>query len=156
MNQDISMLAALTAECNALRDFVNLLEREQNALVENLTDQLFTLAEEKSTRAVKLTELAEVRNVLFKNNFPEPSAASIQTWLQTYNKQGWLLWQEIRALAERARQLNLNSGELIQMKLRHNQQALMILGNAVNKANLYGPDGQPSFTPGSRRPLASA
>lgn len=157
MNQDISteMLAALTTERNALRDFVSFLEREQSALVENLTDQLLAIAEQKSARALALTGLAEARHVQFKNALPELGAETIQTWLKTHNQQGWQLWIEIRALAERARQLNQSSGELIQMKLRHNQQALAVLGNAANQANLYGPDGHPSFAPGSGRPLAS-
>ena len=150
------MLAALTAERDGLRDFVGLLEREQNALVENLSDQLLDLAEQKSACALTLTGLVEARHLLLKNNLPELSATSIQTWLQTHNKTAWPIWQEIRGLAERARQLNRNSGELIQMKLRYNQQALTVLGNATSKANLYGPDGQPDFSPSSGKPIASA
>ena len=158
MNQDIGiqMLAALTAERSGLRDFVSLLEREQNALVENLSDQLLDLAEQKSARALTLTGLVEARHLLLKNNLPELSATSIQTWLQAHNKTAWPIWQEIRGLAERARQLNQNSGELIQMKLRYNQQALTVLGNATSKASLYGPDGQPDFSPSSGKPIASA
>jgi flagella synthesis protein FlgN len=91
-----------------------------------------------------------------KVHFPELSAASIQTWLQTNNKAAVPIWQEIRGLAERARQLNLSSGELIQMKLRHNQQALTVLGKASSKANLYGSDGQPNFPFSSGKPIASA
>ncbi|KXS33743.1 MAG: FlgN family protein [Candidatus Gallionella acididurans] len=147
MNQDsrIKLVTALTAERNALRDFVGLLEREQNTLVENLTDQLLTLAEQKSAAAQALTKLIEARHALLNNALPESSSASIQTWLQTHNAAAWPIWQEVRGLTERARQLNQSSGELIQMKLRYNKQALTVLGNAVSKANLYGPDGQPNL-----------
>lgn len=158
MNQDIGirMLAALTNERDSLRDFVDLLEREQSALVQNLADQLLKLAEQKSAAALVLTGLVEARHLLLKQNLPELSPASIQTWLQTHNKAAWPIWQELRGLAERARLLNQNSGDLIQMKLRYNQQALAVLNNAANKANLYGPDGQPNFAVGSGKPIASA
>jgi flagella synthesis protein FlgN len=150
------ILAALTAERNGLRDFVALLEREQNTLVENIGDQLLELAEQKSSRALALTDLVEARHLLFRNNLPELSATAIQTWLQSHIKSAWPIWQEILVLAHRARQLNQNSGELIQMKMRYNQQALMVLSNAASKANLYGPDGQPSFASSSGKPIASA
>jgi flagella synthesis protein FlgN len=146
----------LTSERDALRGFVSLLEKESNALIENLSDELLELAEQKSARALTLNQLVEARHLLLKVHFPELSAASIQAWLQTHNKAAVPVWQEIRGLAERARQLNLSSGELIQMKLRHNQQALTVLGNASSKANLYGPDGQPNFPPASGKPIASA
>ena len=148
MNQDASnkVFTALTAECSALRVFVSLLEREQLALVENHTDQLLELAEQKSAQALALSELVATRHDFLKNELPQLTVDSIQTWFQTHHKPGLPLWNEIRTLAERARQLNQSSGELIQMKLRYNQQALTTLGNAVNKANLYGPDGQPNLS----------
>lgn len=158
MNQDsgIPILTALTAERDALRDFVALLEREQNALVENLSDQLPELAEQKSAHAMALNGLVETRHLLLKNNLPTLSEASIQNWLRTQHQAAWPVWQELRSLAMRARQLNQSSGELIQIKLRYNQQALTVLSNAASKANLYGPDGQPNFSPGSGKPIASA
>ncbi len=158
MNQDsgIPILAALTAERDALRDFVALLEREQNALVENLSDQLPALAEHKSASALALSELVEARHLLLKNTLPELNETTIQTWLRTRCPAAWPVWQELRSLVTRARQLNQSSGELIQMKLRYNQQALSVLSNAASKANLYGPDGQPNFSPGSGKPIASA
>lgn len=139
----------------ALLDFVALLEREQGMLVENRTDQLLELSEQKSTDALGLNELAETRRSLLQKSIPELSIDTIHTWLAAHNPQGLPVWHEILALAERAQQLNRTNGELIQMKLRHNQQSLAVLSNAVNKANLYGPDGQPSFSPGSGRSLGS-
>ena len=142
-------------------------------LVENLTDQLFELSEQKSTDALNLNELAETRRTLLRKNLPQlgtapargtppdarPSAGlgadAISAWLETHSPQALTIWLEILALAERAQRLNQANGELIQMKLRRNQQLLAVLSNAVNKANLYGPDGQTSFSPGSGRSLGS-
>lgn len=152
---DSQLLAALTAEHTALLNFVALLEREQGMLVENRTDRLLELSEQKSTDALSLNELAETRRSLLQKRIPKFSADTIHAWLAAHNPQGLAVWHEVLALAERAQQLNRTNGELIQMKLRHNQQSLAVLSNAVNKANLYGPDGQPSFSPGSGRSLGS-
>lgn len=149
------LLSALTAEHTALLNFVALLEREQGMLVGNLTDQLLELSEQKSAAALDLNKLAEARRSLLQENLQQPGAEAIHAWLGTHSPQGLAVWQEILALAERAQQLNQTNGELIQMKLRRNQQLLGVLSNAVNKANLYGPDGQASFSPGSGRSLGS-
>lgn len=150
------LLAALAAERAALLNFTALLEQEQGMLVENSTDQLLELSERKSTDAVSLNKLAEMRRDLLRQNIPQPLGIdAVRTWLKIHSPDGLSAWQEILALAERARQLNNTNGELVQMKLRHNQQTLTVLSNAVNKANLYGPDGQTSFSPGSGRSLGS-
>lgn len=158
MNQHSTskLLAALTAERAALMSFTALLEREQGMLVANDTDQLLELSEQKSSDAISLNKLAEARRSLLRQNIPQPSdTGAIRTWLKTHNPGGLSIWQEILTLAGRAQQLNNTNGELIQMKLRHNQQTLTVLSNAVNKANLYGPDGQTSFSPGGGRSLGS-
>ncbi|MDD5384856.1 MAG: flagellar protein FlgN [Gallionella sp.] len=149
------LLFALTAERTALLKFIALLEREQGMLVENLTDQLLELSEQKSTDALNLNELTEACHALLRKNLSQLGVDAIRAWLETHSPQGLAVWQEILALAERAQRLNRTNGELIQMKLRSNQQLLAILSNAVNKANLYGPDGQTSFSPESGRSLGS-
>lgn len=167
------LLAVLTSERTALQNFVALLEREQGMLVENQTSQLLELSEQKSSDALSLNKLAETRRAILQKNIPQftdvparrtppnarPSggldADAIHAWLGAHSPGGLAVWKELIALAERARQLNQINGGLIQMKLRHNQQTLAVLSNAANKANLYGPNGQPSFSPGSGRSLGS-
>lgn len=149
------LLAALTAEQKALLSFVALLENEQAMLVENLTEQLLKLSEQKSADALNLNKLAETRRILLQENLPQPTADAALAWLKTHSPQGLAVWQKTLTLAERAQRLNQANGELIQMKWRRNQQMLAVLSNAANKANLYGPDGQTSFSPGSGRSLGS-
>ncbi|MDD5299486.1 MAG: flagellar protein FlgN [Gallionella sp.] len=157
MNQNhiTKLLGALSAERVALRKFIHLLEQEQGLLVENNTDQLLEFAEQKSAQAINLSKLAEFRRNLLRENISELTAETIHAWLKTTSTEGLAMWQEIRTLAERAQQINHTNGELIQMKLRHNQKSLAVLTGAVDKANLYGPDGQTSFSPGSGRSLGS-
>lgn len=155
LNQIDKLLGALTAERAALQKFIHLLEQEQALLVENDTDRLLEFVEQKSAQAISLSELAESRRSLLRENIPVFSAENILAWLKANSAQGLSIWQEIRALAGRAQQINNTNGELIQMKLRHNQKSLAVLSNAVNKANLYGPDGQHNLSPGSGRSLGS-
>ncbi|MDO8349530.1 MAG: flagellar protein FlgN [Gallionella sp.] len=149
------LLTALTEELRVVRSFADLLRQEQRLLTENGIDQLPALAEQKSTYALQLNEISEGRRRLLQKSLPVLENAAIQAWLTKNCAPGLALWQEIRVMAEQAQQLNHINGELIQMKLRHNQQTLTVLSNAVNKAHLYGPDGQTSFTPGSGRSLGN-
>jgi len=154
-SSNTQLLTALSNELRAVRIFIELLQQEQTLLTENKTDALLTLAAQKSALAVSLNQLAENRRSLLNNQLPEYDNDAIQTWLTTHSREGLTRWQELGILAEQARQLNRINGELIQMKLRHNQQTLAALTKAARKADLYGPDGQHSFTPGSGRSLGS-
>lgn len=149
------LLTAFNTESKALESFVALLEKEQAMLVENLTDQLLKLSEQKTIQAVTLNELAQARRALLQKNIPSLSLDSINVWLKSNCPEGLISWQKILTLAKNSQQLNQTNGELIQLKLRHNQQSLTVLNSAFNKANLYGPDGQASFTPGNSRSLGS-
>lgn len=163
-----ALLVALSAEHEALKHFVDLLGREQGMLMENLADQLIALSVQKTSDAVNLDQLAETRRALLIQHIPPPhsaaitpdtrtanllDAATIKSWLEVHSPEGLLYWHKIIALADSAQQLNRTNGELIMMKLRRNHQALAVLCNAANKANLYGSDGQHSFSPGSGRSL---
>lgn len=149
------LYAAMTAEYGALVNFVALLEREQEMLLENRTDQLLELAGKKTTDALSLNKLADARRALLQKNVPQLTIDAIQAWLKTHSQDGLAIWQKILELAKRAHQMNDTNGELIQIKLRHNQQSLSVLSKAVNKANLYGPNGQPDFSAGSGKSLGS-
>ncbi|MDD5612039.1 MAG: flagellar protein FlgN [Gallionella sp.] len=149
------LLTALNSELGAVRAFVALLQQEQRLLTENQTEPLLALAEQKSLQPINLNQLAESRISMLEQLLPDLSNEAIDSWLAANSAKGYANWQEIRELAKQARQLNRVNGELIQMKMRHNQQTLVTLTQAVNKADLYGPDGQRSFTPGSGRSLGN-
>ncbi len=153
MTQLANLLAALKEEQASLQSFVSLLQKEQKMLTEFGTDNLLELAEKKSTHAVKINKIAETRHSLLQALIPELTAKNIQNWLEKNSKEGLNLWQSIRILGDQAHELNRINGELIQLKLRHNQQLIGALSRAVNQANLYGPNGQTSFSTGSGRTL---
>lgn len=143
MSHDTPLLEALQAEHLALQVFFGLLEQEERLLVENDTDPLLLLSEKKSDQAATLAKLSAARRAHMDNAGRE------------LDKTEQALWQKIIDLGERARRANQTNGELIFMKLRHNQQALNVLSNAAKKSTVYGPDGQANFAPGSGRSLGS-
>jgi flagella synthesis protein FlgN len=143
------MLAKLNGERDALRTFVVLLEQEQESLISTDTDALLALAEQKTKQSDKIQALARERRESL------PDSLSTEKWLQANSPEGLALWHAIRQLAEQAQRQNHLNGELIQLKMRYNQQALVALvGATQHAAGIYGADGQPSL-PSSGRPLGS-
>lgn len=149
------LLAALSNERQAVRDFIELLQHEQVMLTENDMDQLLGLAEQKSAQAARLNELSDICRHLLEKISPALDNAAIESWLKINSTEGLSMWQEVRVLAGQAKHINSTNGELIQMKSRFNQQAFAALRGAVNQANLYGANGQTSITQGSGRSLGS-
>jgi len=97
---------------------------------------------------------ANLRRSYCAETYPELSIETIRTcWRGT--ARNVCIWQEISHIGGARHQLNHTNGELVQMKLRHISKRWQWLSKAVNRANLYGPDGQTSFSPGSGRSLGS-
>jgi flagella synthesis protein FlgN len=138
--------SCLRAEHDALQSFLEVLENEQRTLLSGQTETLIDLADQKTRLVEQLTRLAEQRRKLQ----PAPGV----TPADQEDGASRQLWTAIRQMAARAEQLNHTNGELIQIKLRHNQQALTVLHNAAQSATLYGPDGQASI-PVAGRTLGS-
>ncbi len=142
-------LTKLNSERDTLRDFVALLEQEQQILLGSDTDPLLQLAERKTRISEVLFVMSKVRRQAL------PDATNTEVWLQNNAPDKLPVWKEIRQLAEQSRQLNHTNGELIQIKMRYNQQALGVLvGATQNAAGLYGQNGQPNL-PKSGRALGS-
>lgn len=139
-------ISQMHAERTALRAFIRLLETEQQALLNEQSEQIQALADNKTQMVEELTKLVNARRngMLARGIKIEPG--SMETWLQTHTAINLPAWHEIRQLATHAQHMNRTNGELIQVKMRHNQQALTMLHYATHSASgLYGPDGQPSL-----------
>jgi flagellar biosynthesis protein FlgN len=139
-------VSSLHTERNSLRAFVTVLETEQRTLLEGKTDQLLALAETKTRLVGELTELGNRRRQYLSAHDMRPGLDDTTSWLKSHLPAELPAWNEIRRLAERAQQLNTTNGQLIQVKLRHNQQALTVLHTAAQGASLYGPDGQQNLS----------
>ena len=140
-------IAQLNNELAELRKFVALLSTEQQSLLNNDTDTLLTLSDTKTRAANQLMEIGNVRRkTLFTAHINNMDA-----WIEKNAPSSKTLWSEIRHLADQAQQLNSTNGELIQSRMRHNQQALGVLYNSSKSAaGLYGPDGQANLNNSGR------
>jgi flagella synthesis protein FlgN len=140
------LLSNLNDECAALREFVVLLENEQRVLLGQHTEELLPLAEAKIQLTSKIAALSTARQ-----RYLPKDTGNLAEWLKRNAPQGLPAWQQARQLAAHVQRLNQTNGEMIQVKLRYNQQALGVLyGAAQSTAGLYGADGQPNLPTGSR------
>lgn len=143
-------LSNLNDECAALRAFVVLLNDEQRTLLGQHTEELLSLAEAKIQLANKIAALSTARQ-----KYLPPGTRDTGEWLKQNVPQALPAWLEARQLAAHVQRLNQTNGELIQIKLRYNQQALGVLFSAAQStAGLYGADGQPN-QPSASRTLGS-
>ncbi len=131
-------MIAIEQELSLLARFCHLLNDEQHFLMSGQTTPLVALAEEKTHLANQLLQQCAHRHALLEIP-PSPLEAERLEYLKTR--------------ASEAEQINKTNGELIQIRLRHNQQALNILQQASHQATLYGPDGR-THTSLTGRPLA--
>ena len=137
------IVPGLLAERNALRNFVSLLESEKQVLMGKDVEPLQLLAEGKIRAVDEIRALIRARRGILPVPASENESGPTESWLKSHAAEGLPLWRDIRQLATQAQQLNQANGEMIQIRLRNNQQALGALHNAVNSAQtLYGPNGQ--------------
>ena len=133
----------LEAETEALQQFLEILQAEQEALKLGNIDKLVGLSRLKSEQGVRLSQLSV--NPLLKQRGLEASAEGIKQLIQLEDPEGKRgltnCWEKLLELAKQARDLNRLNGAMINAQLKHNQQALAILQEAAKQTSLYGPDG---------------
>jgi len=129
---------------------------KRTASLDHRTDRaIIALGQNKTLAVQALNKLANARKSTLLARGAKTDPGGIEAWLQAHAADSLPVWHDIQNMAAHAQQMNRSNGELIQVKLRNNQQALTVLRNAVNSASgLYGPDGQPHL-PTSGRTLGS-
>jgi flagella synthesis protein FlgN len=144
--------AALHEEIGRLKEFIGLLEREQDLLKKGDTESLLPLIETKTALANSLAALAQARLGQLKRLGLDTGRAGMEAWLAHNDQDGKLreAWQTLLDLAAQARELNITNGKLIGLHMQHNQQAFTALMSATNRAMTYGPDGQQQAGLGGR------
>lgn len=130
-------------EIDRLKEFIELLQREQTLLVQGDTEGLLLLIENKNRMANALAVLAKAReNELGHLGLPA-DRAGMEAWLARFGQDDQRRsWRTLLELAVTARDLNVANGKLIGMHMQHNQQAFNALMGAADQAMTYGPDGQ--------------
>lgn len=148
----IDLVHIAAAEAAALQRFVALLERERKVLIKGEVDRLFDIVREKNDLAVQLALLSTQRGSVLAADGLAPDRSGMAAWFAAHpaasDAQG--VWSSLLSLASEARELNRDNGNLIQLRLQHNAQALEALLGANASLKLYGPDGQSTPASGHR------
>ncbi len=147
----------IAAEADVVSAFVVLLKEEQEVLKAGSADALPGIVERKTATALKLSPLTAARNAEFSRAGAATNRVGIEAWLTKLPPDDAVCrnWQRLQILAEEARELNRVNGQLIQLRMQTNNQALEALLAAANRQDLYGADGQ-AATGSTRRIIDSA
>ncbi|AEJ01958.1 FlgN family protein [Nitrosomonas sp. Is79A3] len=135
----------LETERNTLRAFIEILKKEENALVEGKIEKIDYLASDKSRLIEELIQFDDHRNEFLRKQGLSLEKNSINAWLSeqhTGQSEIKILWNELLDLAKTAQQLNHSNGLIISTQLQHNQRAFTALHCAAGNVSLYGPKGQ--------------
>jgi flagella synthesis protein FlgN len=138
----------LETERNIFQAFIEILKKEESALIEGKIEEIDYLASDKSRLIEELIQFDEDRNEYLKKQGLILEKDSINNWLSELAKQHSnlskirILWNELLDLAKIAQQLNHSNGLMISTQLQHNQRAFVALHCAAGNVSLYGPKGQ--------------
>ena len=140
------MLPAFQSELAALDRFIEILQREQAALVHIDVHALMAITPEKLKQAELLNRLAQARVSALAALGVGGDRLEIEAWLKTQPADMTEAWNTLLTNARAAQHLNQTNGGLIESQLKNNQQALNALVSAANQSSVYGADGQPRTT----------
>jgi flagella synthesis protein FlgN len=141
----VNFMKALETERNTLDAFIEILRKEENALVEGKIEKIDYLASDKSRLIDELIQLDDHRNEYLQKQGLSLEKSSINAWLtEQHSGQSEIkiLWNELLDLAKTAQQLNHSNGLIISTQLQHNQRTFAALHCAAGNVSLYGPQGQ--------------
>ncbi len=140
-----SFTSDLEIERNTLQAFIEILKKEEQALIHGKIEALDNFASDKSRLIEKLIQLDDQRKEYTQNQESTVAKDSMNTWLleqHTDQLEAQVLWNELLELAKAAQQLNHSNGLIISSQLKYNQRAFTTLQCAAGNVSLYGPKGQ--------------
>ncbi|PHV13009.1 flagella synthesis protein FlgN [Chitinimonas sp. BJB300] len=142
------LLSLLQNEHAELLGFVELLEQEQQALINNALSDLIEYAKQKTARAQSLESLARERKRLFDINGVElsPDPPHALQRVRNLPEDVWPvlanIWSELIQAARHANALNQTNGKLIETRHQQNQQLMTLLQNTQSATLSYDAYGQ--------------
>ncbi len=142
---------ALGAEISKLKEFIVLLQQEQDLLKAGDTESLLPLIDTKTLLSNALAGYAAARETALHRLGLSAGRSGMEDWLKQHGQAPHQQsWQTLLTLAVEARELNILNGKLIGLRMSHNQQAFNALMGATDRAMTYGPDGQQHSGGGGR------
>jgi len=150
-------LSALEQERERVREFLQLLEHEQAALVAGEHDNLMAFTEQKAARILELRRYSDSRSRLLGTQGLRADKDGMSAWIEQHaDEPVRRVWDEIKSLAAQVRAANEINGVLVAARLKHNQASIAALQAAARSSGVYGPDGGTRLTASTSRALASA
>ncbi|SER27935.1 flagella synthesis protein FlgN [Nitrosomonas sp. Nm51] len=138
-----SFAAVIDSEIGTAKAFVEVLKKEEGALIHGRIDELDMLASDKTRLVEKLENLSKQRKQYLSFLGYSPDKSGMQLWLM---KQAGVelqeQWNQLMELAKTAQQINRTNGSVISTYLQYNQRAYLALQSASGNISLYGPKGQ--------------
>ena len=154
MTEDpLDLLQQAVISENALaQQFVDLLGEEQSALTSGKTNELPLLIERKEKLAAELNRLTKQRGDVLTALGYSANRFGMEAWKEANPEQKTTVetWMQTLLLTTRACELNRVNGELVQMHMQYNNNALAVLLHKETHLDLYGSDGRPSMQGGRK------
>ncbi len=144
----------MESEAALLRNFLELLAREESLLVAGETDTLLALTHEKTELYHLLQRQHDTRARMLGQAGLENNAENIRKVCAGLSG-ALATWDKILTLAAEARNRNALNGKLVTERMQHNQAALSVLLTAADQPQLYDAEGV-SKPAGRGRHLGSA
>jgi flagella synthesis protein FlgN len=150
-------IAVLEQERARVQAFLQLLEREQSALVAGDHDHLLAFTEQKAAQILELRRFSDDRSRLLAAQGLRADKDGMSTWIEQHaDPAARRVWDDIKSLGAQVRAMNEINGALVAARLKHNQAAITALQTAACASGVYGPDGGARLTGATTRTLATA
>ncbi|MBL8496879.1 flagellar protein FlgN [Nitrosomonas sp. JL21] len=130
-------------EKKAFESFIEILKKEEQALMQGKFEEIDHLVTEKTRLIEKLIHLDDQRNKFFHSQGIRLN--NVNAWLEDYfvdRPKARTLWNEVVGLARIAQTLNHTNSLMTSTLLQQNQRAFSALHCAAGNIALYGPKGQ--------------
>jgi len=148
---------SLAQERDRIKEFLQLLEREQSALVAGEHDHLMAFTEQKAARILELRRYSDSRAKLLASQGLRADKDGMSAFIdQRADDNVRRIWDDIKALSAQVRAINEINGVLVATRLKQNQAAITALQSSAKGTSVYGPDGSRRLTMPTTRALASA
>ena len=139
LSLETTINASVKADIDSMKQLLELLHREEIALLADNLDEINQLTPVKAEIIYKLQQSNEHRLVDFSNfNHSE----SFNVWLENQNDE--LLtstWEDLMSLTSQAKEINSTNSLLLNQLALRNQRYLSFLKGDNQQEALYGPNG---------------
>lgn len=152
-----AVITKLSVENAAWQALLNVMGKEEQALVEGEADLLPNLNASKLAQLQTLSNLVRTRNDDLLAAGLTPDHAGMDAWLMQYGQpEHHVRWQRLLNMEHEAKALNQRIGSLIDLRLNSTRQALNVLiHSATSQGGLYDQAGM-SVASRSGKPLTAA